>query len=62
MVSPYLRPFVVARINPIRFSKATSFDFDEVLQKMTTAAGKFNIDRVKPDDVSKAGGPPVEED
>jgi ParB family chromosome partitioning protein len=62
MTSPYLRPFVVARINPIRFSKATSFDFDEVLQKMTTAAGKFNVDRVKPDDVSKAGGPPVEED
>ena len=62
LTSPYLRPFVVARINPIRFSKATSFDFDEVLQKMTTAAGKFNVDRVKPDDVSKAGGPPVEED
>jgi len=29
---------------------------------MTTAAGKFNVDRVKPDDVSKAGGPPMEED
>jgi hypothetical protein len=32
-----LRSFVVARINPIRFSKAT--DFDEVLEKMTGAAG-----------------------
>ena len=29
--SPYLRPFVVARINPIRFSKSTEFDFDDVL-------------------------------
>src|SRR4051794_9840433 len=27
LTSPYLRPFVAARINPIRFSKATSFDF-----------------------------------
>jgi ParB family transcriptional regulator, chromosome partitioning protein len=62
MTSPYLRPFVVARINPIRFSKATSFDFDEVMQKMTAAAGKFNIDRVKAEDVTRAAGPPVDED
>ena len=61
LTSPYLRPFVVARINPIRFSKATSFDFDEVLQKMATAAGKFNIDRVRPDQVTRAAGPPADE-
>jgi ParB family chromosome partitioning protein len=60
--SPYLRPFVVARINPIRFSKATSFDFDEVLQKMTASAGKFNLDRVKPEEVTRASGPPADED
>jgi len=62
LTSPYLRPFVVARINPIRFSKATSFDFDEVMQKMSTTASKFNIDRVKPEEVTRAAGPPVEED
>ena len=62
LTSPYLRPFVVARINPIRFSKSTSFDFDEVMQKMTASAGKFNIDRVKPEEVTRAAGPPVEED
>jgi len=62
LTSPYLRPFVVARINPIRFSKAATFDFDEVMQKMTAAAGKFNIDRVKPEEVTKAAGPPLEED
>ena len=62
LTSPYLRPFVVARINPIRFSKATEFDFDEVMQKMTAAAGKFNIDRVKPEEVTRAAGPPVDED
>jgi ParB family chromosome partitioning protein len=62
LTSPYLRPFVVARINPIRFSKATSFDFDEVLEKMTASAGKFNIERVKPEEVTKAAGPPVAED
>jgi ParB family chromosome partitioning protein len=62
MTSPYLRPFVAARINPIRFSKSTSFDFDDVMQKMTASAGKFNIDRVKPEDVTRAAGPPIDED
>jgi ParB family transcriptional regulator, chromosome partitioning protein len=62
LTSPYLRPFVAARINPIRFSKATSFDFDEVMEKMTASAGKFNIERVKPEEVTKAAGPPSDED
>jgi ParB family transcriptional regulator, chromosome partitioning protein len=62
LTSPYLRPFVAARINPIRFSKAESFDFDEVLDKMLKAAGKFNVDRVKQEDVARMGGGPVEEE
>jgi ParB family chromosome partitioning protein len=61
LTSPYLRPFVVARINPIRFSKATEFDFDEVIDKMIASAGKFNVDRVKQEDVAKIGGAPAEE-
>jgi ParB family transcriptional regulator, chromosome partitioning protein len=56
LTSPYLKPFVVARINPIRFSKATEFDFDEVIDKMIASAGKFNVDRVKQEDVAKTGG------
>jgi ParB family chromosome partitioning protein len=61
LTSPYLKPFVVARINPIRFSKATEFDFDEVIDKMVASAGKFNIDRVRQEDVAKIGGAPPEE-
>ena len=61
LASPYLKPFVVARINPIRFSKATDFDFDEVLDKMTASAARFNLERVKQEDVAKAGGAPPEE-
>jgi ParB family chromosome partitioning protein len=61
LTSPYLKPFVVARINPIRFSKATEFDFDEVMDKMIASAGKFNVDRVKQEDVAKMGGAPPEE-
>ncbi len=59
--SPYLRPFVVARINPIRFSTSTEFDFDEVLGRMQKSAAKFNVEKVRQEDVVRAGGGPVEE-
>src|SRR5262245_9870960 len=62
LTSPYLKAFVVARVNYTRFSKATSFDFDETLDKIIASAQKFNVDKVKQDDVAKAGGGPVEED
>ena len=62
LTSPYLKPFVVARVNYTRFSKATSFDFDEALDKITASALKFNVDRVKQDDVAKVGGPAPEPD
>lgn len=61
LTSPYLKPFVVARVNPIRFSKATEFDVDEVLDRMAGAAARFNVDRVKQEDVARAGGAPAEE-
>ena len=56
LTSPYLKAFVVARVNPIRFSKSTEFDFDEVIDKMTASAKKFNVEKVKQEDVAKAGG------
>ncbi len=62
LTSPYLKPFVVARINPIRFSKETEFDFDEVIDRMIALAAKFNVERVKQEDVAKAGGAPPEEE
>ena len=62
LTSPYLKPFVVARVNPIRFSKSTQFDFDEVMDKMTASVGRFNVERVKQEDVAKIGGAPPPED
>jgi ParB family chromosome partitioning protein len=61
LTSPYLKAFVVARINPIRFSKSTEFDFDEVIDKMTASAKKFNVDKVRQEDVVRAGGPADDE-
>jgi ParB family chromosome partitioning protein len=61
LTSPYLKPFVVSRINYTRFSKAASFDFDEALDKIIASAQKFNVDRVKQQDVVRAGGAPDDE-
>jgi ParB family chromosome partitioning protein len=60
LTSPYLRPFVVARINPIRFSTSTEFDFDDVLDRMEKNAAKFNVDKIKQEDVVRVGGTPAE--
>jgi ParB family transcriptional regulator, chromosome partitioning protein len=62
LTSPYLRSFVVARVNPIRFSTSTEFDFDDVLERMRKAAAKFKIDRVRQEDVVRAGGAPEEDE
>jgi ParB family chromosome partitioning protein len=62
LTSPYLKSFVVARVNPIRFrpKDAPPLSFDEALDRMTKAAGKFNPEKVKPDDLARTGGAPDE--
>jgi ParB family chromosome partitioning protein len=62
LTSPYLKPFVVSRVNYTRFSKATSFDFDEALDKIIASAQKFNVDRIRQEDVAKSGGGPPDEE
>ena len=58
LTSPYLKSFVVARVNPIRFRPkgAPALSFDEALERMTQAATKFNPDKIKMDDLAKSGG------
>jgi ParB family transcriptional regulator, chromosome partitioning protein len=60
--SPYLRPFVIARINPIRFSTSSEFDFDDVLGRMQKNAAKFNVDKIRQEEVVRAGGGPVDDE
>ena len=57
--SPYLRPFVVARINPIRFKRGTA-DAGQVIETMLAAAKRFDVGKVRADQVAKAGGAPEE--
>ena len=61
MESPYLRAFVVARINHLRFQRKATPDFDETIDKMIASAKKFDPGKVKADQVARTGGPPSEE-
>jgi ParB family chromosome partitioning protein len=54
--SPYLKPFVVARANPIRFSKTPFHEFAPTLEKMKASLEKMDLEKVKREDVARAGG------
>jgi ParB family chromosome partitioning protein len=58
--SPYLKPFVVARINPIRFKRGEA-DFDETLDRMLASARRFDAAKIRADQVARGGGAPEEQ-
>jgi ParB family transcriptional regulator, chromosome partitioning protein len=65
LTSPYLRTFVVARINPLRWIKGDAPPLEEVLKTMRDRARKFNVEKIRPQDLASmsggAGGAPDEE-
>jgi ParB family transcriptional regulator, chromosome partitioning protein len=61
VVSPYLRSFVIARINPLRWIKGNPPTLEEVLKTMRERAGKFNVEKIRSQDLAGAAGPPDEE-
>lgn len=56
--SGYLKPIVVARVNPLRFVKAgkddAKPDFDKTIEKMIEGAKKFDPSKIKAQDVAIA--------
>lgn len=60
--SPYLKAFVVARINHLRFVKDKQPDFDDTVDKILGAARRFNPAGVKVDQVARSGGAPSSEE
>jgi ParB family chromosome partitioning protein len=56
--SPYLRAFVVARINPLRWKRGASGEFDDVIGRMRSAAEKFDVSKIKAAEVGGGAGPP----
>jgi ParB family chromosome partitioning protein len=55
--SPYLKAFVVARINPLRFRRGAVMSADAALEAMAAAVQKFDPAKVKVGDLASA--PPV---
>jgi ParB family chromosome partitioning protein len=58
LTSPYLKSFVIARVNPIRFrpKDAVPLSFDEAFARMATATAKFNPEKIKMEDLASSGG------
>ena len=57
--SPYLKAFVLARINPLRWDKSEKKPpFDATIAKMLAAVAKFDSSKVRVDQVARSGGPP----
>lgn len=54
--SPYLRPFVVARINPLRFKKVSIDSPEELLERMQEEARRFDPQKIRPEQISAGGG------
>jgi ParB family chromosome partitioning protein len=62
LTSPYLRTFVVARINPLRWIKGEPPPLEDVLKTMRERAGKFNVEKIRQEDLASMAGGPAEED
>ena len=56
LMSPYLRSFVVARINPLRWIQGELPSAEKVLTTMRDRAGKFNAEKVRQEDLARMGG------
>src|SRR2546423_8562041 len=61
-VSPYLRAFVVARINPLRWIQGEPPPLEEVLKTMRERAAKSTTEKIKQEDLASAGGAPHTQD
>jgi ParB family chromosome partitioning protein len=56
--SPYLRSFVVARTNPLRFLKGDPPPLEELLPSMTRRARGMDATKIKSEDLARVGGAP----
>jgi ParB family chromosome partitioning protein len=60
-VSPYLKTFVVARSNPLRFMKEAP-ELEDLIETIRGKVERFNVEKVKQEDIVASGGAPDEGD
>jgi len=56
-VSPYLKTFVVARSNPLRFMKEAP-ELEDLIKTIAGKVERFNVDKIKQEDIVASGGAP----
>jgi ParB family chromosome partitioning protein len=54
-ISPYLKTFVVARSNPLRFMKEPP-ELEDLIKTIRGKVDRFNVDKIKQEDISASGG------
>src|SRR4051812_17272786 len=59
-VSPYLKTFVVARSNPLRFMKEPP-ELEDLIRTIRGKVERFNVDKIKQTDIVASGGAPDDE-
>jgi ParB family chromosome partitioning protein len=60
-VSPYLKTFVVARSNPLRFMKELP-ELEGLLNTIRSKVERFNVDKIRQEDIVASGGAADESD
>jgi ParB family transcriptional regulator, chromosome partitioning protein len=62
LTSPYLKNFVVARVNPLRFIKGELPSLEELMATMTKRARGMNVDKINASDLARSGGAASDEE
>lgn len=60
-VSPYLKAFVVGRSNPLRFMKEPP-PLEELIATIRGKVERFNVDKIKQEDITASGGGAADEE
>ena len=60
-VSPYLKTFVVARSNPLRFMKEAP-ELEDLIKTIRGKVDRFNVDKIKQEDIVASGGGAPDDD
>jgi len=60
-VSPYLKSFVVARSNPLRFMKEPP-ELEDLIRTIRGRVERFNVERIRQEDIVASGGAAADDD
>jgi hypothetical protein len=56
---PYIKNFVLARCSPLTRARKTVPGFEETLAKLHRALERFDVDKIRTEDIARAAGIPA---